>query len=52
VIVDNNKLPRFRSFLMLDLDGNILSNVTGSLNPVYYPADPDSSYQQTILASI
>jgi hypothetical protein len=52
IIIDNNKLPRIRAFIMLDLNGEIISNNDGTLNPVYYPTDPDSSYQQTILASI
>ena len=52
VIIDKNKLPRFRSFQMLDLAGNVISNVSGTLNPIYYPTNPDSSYQRTILASI
>lgn len=52
VVIDNNKLPRFRGFQMLDLAGNIISNVSGTLNPIYYPTNPDSSYQRTILASI
>lgn len=52
IVIDENKLPRFRSFTMLDLQGNLISNVTGTLNPIYYPTRPDSSFQQTILASI
>lgn len=52
IVIDENKLPRFRSFTMLDLDGNIISNVTGTMNPIFYPTRPDSSFQQTILASI
>jgi hypothetical protein len=52
ITVDKNKIPRFRSFLMLDLEGNIISDNSGNLNPVYYPANPDDSFQQTILASI
>jgi len=50
--VDSNKLPRIRGFLMLDLDGNILANLTGTLSPIYYPQDADFSYQQTALRSI
>ena len=52
IVIDNNKLPRFRAFIMLDLNGNVISNNDGTLNPVYYPPVPDSSYQQTILSSI
>lgn len=50
--IDVNKLPRIRGFLMLDIDGNIISNLTGTLNPVFYPADPDFSFQQTVLQSL
>lgn len=52
VTIDKNKLPRIRSFMMLDLSGNIISNVSGTLDPVFYPNNPDSSFQQTILKSI
>lgn len=52
VVVDKNKLPRIRSFMMLDLSGNVISNVAGTLNPNFYPNDLDSSFQQTILKSI
>ena len=52
VIIAKNKLPRIRSFLMLDLSGNVISNVAGSLNPNFFPSDPDSSFQQTILKTI
>jgi len=38
--------------LMLDTTGNILENISGTLNPVYYPNQPDFSYQNTILTVI
>lgn len=44
-----NKFPRLRGFLMLDLDGNIIANFSGTLSPVYYPNKPDFSYQTTVL---
>lgn len=49
---DPTKLPRVRGFLMMDLDGNIMVNLSGTLTPLYYPANPDFSFNQTILASI
>jgi hypothetical protein len=52
VVIDQNKLPRVRGFLMMDLDGNVISNVSGTLNPVYYPNKADFSYQQTVLNSL
>jgi len=50
--VPKNTLPRLRGFLMLDLDGNILQNISGTLNPVFYPTNPDFSFQATVLSSI
>lgn len=47
--VDTFQLPRVRSFLMLDLDGQVISNYTGTLMPYYYPAVVDESYRKTIL---
>jgi len=52
VIIDKNKLPRFRGFLMIDLAGHIISNSSGSLSPVFYPNQADFSYAQTVLTSI
>jgi hypothetical protein len=34
--ISNQSLPILQGFLMLDLTGNIISNFSGSLNPVYY----------------
>lgn len=42
-------LPRLRGFLMLNLDGTVISNQSGTLNPVYYPAVADFSFSRTIL---
>jgi uncharacterized phage protein gp47/JayE len=36
-IVPRGKLPRFRGFLMMNLQGVILENISGTLNPFYYP---------------
>lgn len=44
-----DKLPRFRGFIMMSLDGTVLSNSTGTLNPIYYPAEADFIYQQQFL---
>jgi len=52
VQIDKNKLPRFRGFLMIDLSGNIISSTSGSLNPIFYPNQPDFSYSSTVLNSI
>lgn len=49
---DKNKLPRIRSFLMLDLNGNILQSLSGTLIPSFYPNKPDASFQATVLRSL
>jgi len=45
-------LPRIRGFLLLDKDGNLISDSGGVLSPAYYPNQIDFAYQQTVLASI
>jgi hypothetical protein len=52
IIVDKDKLPRIRGFQMLDLNGAIIVNFAGTLNPVFYPAEADFSYQASILRTI
>lgn len=47
-----NQIPRIRGFRMLDLSGNIISDVQGNLNPQFYPNKADFNYQQTILANV
>lgn len=42
-------LPRLRGFLMLNLDGTVISNLSGTLSPIYYPAVADFSLQSTVL---
>jgi len=37
ISVPNTMLPRFRSFIMRDLQGNIISDSQGILSPVFYP---------------
>lgn len=44
--------PRLRGFMMLDLQGNIIVNQSGTLTPLYYPSVKDFSFQNTILSSI
>ncbi len=46
------KLPRIRGFQMLDLNGKIIRDIQGSLNPVYYPAEIDFKFQSTVLRTI
>lgn len=52
ISIDLDKLPRLRGFLMLDLAGNVLSNMNGTLTPVYYPQEADFTYQSQILRNI
>jgi hypothetical protein len=49
-IVPIGKVPRFRGFIMLDSNGALISGDFGNeLNPAFYPAILDFSYQNTIL---
>lgn len=50
--IDPYKLPRVRSFLMLNLQGQVISNYSGTLSPVFYPNVVDESYHQTILNNL
>lgn len=50
--VDADKLPRLRSFQMLNPDGSIIADFSGNFSPIYYPNEVDSIYQKTILRSI
>lgn len=53
ISVNNNLLPRVRGFVMSDLDGNIITNLSGTLNPIFYSYyDNDFSLQSSVLASI
>ncbi len=36
IVVPENKFPRFRGFIMRDLDGNILVDKQGNLDPVFF----------------
>lgn len=44
-----NLIPRMRGFLMLDIDGQVISNYQGTLSPQYYPNVIDASYFSTVL---
>ena len=47
--VDELSLPRLRSFIMRDLDGNIISSVTGNLLPLFYPNKIDKVYSDSVI---
>lgn len=44
-----NQIPRIRSFIIYDLNGNIITDTQGVLNPVYYPSKSNNNFQQTVL---
>jgi len=46
------KIMRLRGFLMLNLEGTVISTLQNTLSPVYYPQVADFSFQQTVLAEI
>lgn len=52
IVVDKYRLPRIRGFRMMDYDGNIITDIQGILNPIYFPNNPDFAFQSTVLASI
>lgn len=49
ISIQPGKLPRIRGFIMLDLDGNLIVDNLGVLDPIFYPNDIDFSFQQTVL---
>lgn len=51
IVIPEFTLPRFRSFRMYDLDGTIISDTQGVLNPAYFPTELDRIYQETVLVS-
>lgn len=50
--VPRGQLPRFRGFLMMNLQGVILENIAGTLDPFYYPSESDFAFQATVLKSL
>ena len=46
------EIPRIRGFLMLDMDGNLISDSGNQLNPVFYPTVADFSLISTVLSSL
>jgi hypothetical protein len=41
-------VPRIRGFIMQDLDGNIIQDSAGNLNPVYYTGSVDNNFGSII----
>jgi len=52
VEIPKNTLPRVRGFLLLDLQGNIIIDVAGVLDPIFYSAEADFSLNQTVLSEL
>jgi len=52
VIISKTKLPRLRSFIMRDLDGNIIVNISGTLNPFFFPNEANENFISTVISSI
>lgn len=52
VAIDVYKLPRIRGFQILDLNGNLIKDIQGILNPIFYPNEIDFVYQSTVLRTI
>lgn len=44
-----NQFPRFRGFVVSDLSGNIQVNQSGTIDPIFYPAEVDQSLTATVL---
>lgn len=50
--VPKYRLPRLRSFILRDLDGNVLIDNYSILSSFNFPNDSDDSYQSSVLSSI
>lgn len=46
------RLPRVRSFILRDLDGNIVEDNGGVLSNFFYPNSPDESFMNSVLTNI
>lgn len=49
VIIDRGKFPRFRGFEIRDLDGNIILNQSGTIQPVFFPNEVNTNFVLTVL---
>lgn len=52
IIVKNPYLPRIRGFKIFGLNGNILSDTAGALNPVFYQNIINTDYQHVVLSNL
>lgn len=49
MLIPDTRVPRIRTFIMRDLEGNIISDVSGVQNPIYYSTTPDQSFAETVI---
>lgn len=47
--IPSRKFPRFRGFIAMDLNGSVIVNQAGTLDPIFYPNDEDESFALTVL---
>ena len=52
IIVPGYQLPRIRSFIMRDLDGNIILDNYKTLADFYFPNEMDANFQNSVISSI
>lgn len=52
IVIDYTKLPRLRGFIMRDLEGSIIQDVSGVIVPSFFPNEEDIEYSRTILANL
>lgn len=50
--VPKYQLPRVRSFIMRDLEGNIIEDNNGVMSDIFYPNERDNSYISSVLTTI
>jgi len=52
MVVPTNQLPRIRSFILRDLDGNVWTNNDAFMNDYYYPNNSDAAFQASVIGTI
>lgn len=52
ISIEYGKLPRFRSFQLLDLAGEIIVDNSGNINPIFYPFQVDANFQASVLRNL
>jgi len=52
VEIPRGYLPRMRGFTMMNIQGVLIKDLQGVLNPNFYPAISDFAYQATVLKSL